>query len=109
MPNGSIRIPGLIIGTPTPPGSFPAKLTVTDSLGLTAQVNLAADRRSEAGDRDEESEGGKRGQAVQRADRDRERRLAEDPQAARQGPEGLKFNTRTGVLSGVHDGEVRSG
>ena len=97
LPDGLTLNPdtGLISGTPTV-----AAASLTESSGSVVpgqggrrrRHRVLGDRghrglhRSEGGDRDEEAEGGEGGQAVQGEDRDRERRLAEDVQAARQGP-----------------------
>ena len=91
---------GTISGTPTAAGSFGATLTVTDSLGLTAQVNLPL------------TVAAKLAIATKKLKAAKEDKRYSAQIVATNGvspktyklrgklPRGLKFNARTGVLSG---------
>jgi hypothetical protein len=91
---------GEISGTPTAPGASPAKLTVTDALGLTTTLNVnvaVASKLAVA----------KRALSVAKAGRAYAARLAVSGGVrpltwkASGAPTGLKLNARTGILSGT--------
>jgi Putative Ig domain len=90
---------GEISGTPTAPGASPAKLTVTDGLGLTTTLDLnvaVASKLAVA----------KKALSVAKAGRAYAARLAVSGGVrpltwkASGAPTGLKLNARTGILSG---------
>jgi Putative Ig domain len=90
---------GTITGTPTAAGSFAATLTVTDSLGLTAQVNLPLTVAAKLAIVTKKLKAAKEDKRYS-ARIVTTNGVSPKTYKLRGKVPGLKFNTRTGVLSG---------
>jgi hypothetical protein len=91
---------GTISGTPTAAGSFAATLTVTDSLGLTAQVNLPLTVAAKLAIVTKKLKAAKEGKRYSARIVTTNGVSPKTYKLRGKAPRGLKFNTRTGVLSG---------
>lgn len=102
LPTGLTLDPatGTISGTPTAAATFGATLTVTDSLGLTAQVNLPLNVTAKLAIATKKLKTAKEDKRY-RAQIVTTNGVSPKTYKLRgKVPQGLKFNTRTGVLSG---------
>ncbi len=91
---------GTINGTPTTAGSFDATLTVTDSLGLTAQVNLPLSVAAKLAIVTKKLKAAKEGKRYSARIVTTNGVSPKTYKLLGKVPRGLKFSTRTGVLSG---------